>query len=72
MFKIIHHFGIHCSCHLQGEHVLVGHFWKYADGSGCDVTNLIGGVEEKATFQLVTSTWLRKRGDEKSLLRGMW
>jgi hypothetical protein len=45
------------------------HFWKsyieQAVGGEWDVTNLIGRVEERAAIQLVMSTWLRKRGDEK-------
>jgi hypothetical protein len=27
MLKIIH-FRKHCSCHLQGESVMAGHFWQ--------------------------------------------
>jgi hypothetical protein len=34
-------------------------------GAEKDVTNLIGGVEELAPSQSVTSMWLRKTGDEK-------
>jgi hypothetical protein len=29
------------------------------------VTDLIGGAKERDAIQLVTSTWLRKRGDGK-------
>jgi hypothetical protein len=28
MLKIVQHFGKHCSCHLQGEYIMVGHFWQ--------------------------------------------
>jgi hypothetical protein len=28
MLRIIQRFGKHCCCHLQGECVVVGHFWK--------------------------------------------
>jgi hypothetical protein len=49
--------------------VLVGSFWKphigQAIGGEWDVTNLTGGAEERDAIQLVMSTWLRKRGDEK-------
>jgi hypothetical protein len=39
-----------CSCHLQGEYVLAGHFWKPYTGQAVDgewdMTDLIGGAEE--------------------------
>jgi hypothetical protein len=32
ILRIIQRFGKHCSCHLQGEYVMVGCFWKpYTD-----------------------------------------
>jgi hypothetical protein len=27
MLKVVQHFCIHYSCHLQSEYVLIGHFW---------------------------------------------
>jgi hypothetical protein len=39
---------------------------KQTVGGKWDVTNLIGRAEEQAAIQLVTSMWLRKRGDKKS------
>jgi hypothetical protein len=46
----------HCSCHLQGEYVLVGHFWKpyigQAVGGELDLMVLIGGAEKWAAIQL--------------------
>jgi hypothetical protein len=52
MLKIIHRFGKHCSCHLQGEYVLIGRFWNpyIRQTIGCEwyVTDLIGGAEEPA------------------------
>jgi hypothetical protein len=38
---------------------------KQTVGSECDVKDLVGGAEERAAIQSVTSTWLRKRGDKK-------
>jgi hypothetical protein len=50
MFRIFQCFGKHCSCHLQGECVLVGHFWKPYIGQAIhgelDLIVLIGGAEE--------------------------
>jgi hypothetical protein len=50
MLKIIQRFGKHCCCHLQGECVVVGPFWKSYIGQavGCelDLMVLIGGAEE--------------------------
>jgi hypothetical protein len=54
MLKVIQCFGKHFSCHLQGECVLVGHFWKpykgQAVGGKWDVMNLSGGAEELAAI----------------------
>jgi hypothetical protein len=50
MLRIIQCFGKNCSCHFQGEHAVVGHFWKpcirQAVGVELDLMVLIGGVEE--------------------------
>jgi hypothetical protein len=50
MWKVIQHFGKHCSCHVQGEYVLVGHFWKpyvgQAVGGKLNAMVPTGGVEE--------------------------
>jgi hypothetical protein len=52
--------------------MLVGLFWKpyiwQAAGGEWDMMDLTGRMEEQATIQLATSTWLRKRGNEKFLL----
>jgi hypothetical protein len=65
MLKVIQCFDKHCICHLQGEYLLVGHFWKpymgQAIGSEWEVMNLFDRVEE--WVQLVMIVWLRKRGD---------
>jgi hypothetical protein len=41
-------FGNHCSCHLQGNYVMVGHFWKpyigQAVGGELELMVLIGGA----------------------------
>jgi hypothetical protein len=34
MLRIIQRFGKHCSCHLQGECVVVGRIWKPYIGAG--------------------------------------
>jgi hypothetical protein len=34
ILKVIHNFGKHCSCHLQGEYVLGEHFVEAVDRSG--------------------------------------
>jgi hypothetical protein len=64
MFKIIHCFGKHCSCHPQGESVMVGCFWQsyigQAVGGEFDMMALISGTEERAAIQQEMSTWLRK------------
>jgi hypothetical protein len=64
MLKIIH-FIKHFGCHLQGEYVLVGTFWKPYIGQAVRgewyVMNLIGRTEEWTAIQLVVSTWLRKK-----------
>jgi hypothetical protein len=71
MLKIIQRFGRHCSCHLQGEYVMVGRFLKpyiaQTVGGELDLMVLIGGAEKRTAIQLEMSTWLRKRGDEKIL-----
>jgi hypothetical protein len=58
------------SCYLQGECVLDGCFRKpyieQAVGGEWDAKDLIGGTEERAVIQSVTSMWLEKRCDEKS------
>jgi hypothetical protein len=45
MFKIIQRFRKHCSCHPQGEYMMVGHFWKtyigQAVGGELDLVALI-------------------------------
>jgi hypothetical protein len=54
MLKIIERFGKHCSCHLQGEYVMVGRPWKHYTGQAVngelDLMVLIGGVEEQPVF----------------------
>jgi hypothetical protein len=54
MLRIVR-FGKHFSFHLQGEHVVVGRFWKpwQAVGGEWDVTVLIGGAEEQAAIKLL-------------------
>jgi hypothetical protein len=53
MLRIIQRFVKHCSCHLQFECEVVGHFGKLyigqAVGGGLDLMVLIGGAEERAT-----------------------
>jgi hypothetical protein len=60
MLKVIQRLGTHCSYHLQGEYVLVEHFWKpyigQAVSDGWDMTDLIGGAEERAAIQLAMGT----------------
>jgi phosphatidylinositol kinase/protein kinase (PI-3 family) len=55
VLKIIQHFSKHCSCHLQGESVMVGHFWQpyigQAVGRELDSMVLIGQVEEWTAVQ---------------------
>jgi hypothetical protein len=50
MLRIIRRFGTHCSCHLQGECVLVGRFWKpymgQAESGELDLMALIGGERQ--------------------------
>jgi hypothetical protein len=41
------------------------HYIEQVVGGEWDVKGLIGGTEERAAIHSVTSTWLRKRGDEK-------
>jgi hypothetical protein len=57
-----------CSCHLQGEYVCVGYFWKpyiaQALDSELDLMVLFGGAKNLVAFQSEMSKWLRKRGDE--------
>jgi hypothetical protein len=47
--RIIKRFVKHCNCHLQGEHVMVGRFWKpyigQAVGGELDLMVLIVGAE---------------------------
>jgi hypothetical protein len=56
MLRIIQRFGKHCSCHLQGECVVAGRFWKsyigQAVGGALDFVMLIGGAEGRAVIQL--------------------
>jgi hypothetical protein len=55
MLKNIQCFGKHCSCHLQGKSVTVGHFWQsyigQAVGGELDLMVLIGGAREHAAIQ---------------------
>jgi hypothetical protein len=50
MLKIIQRFDKHCSCHLQREYVIVGHFWKpyirQAVGGKLNFMVLIGGADD--------------------------
>jgi hypothetical protein len=50
MLEVIQRFGKHCNCHLQGEYVLVGRFWKpcmwKAVGGKWDMMDLIGRAGE--------------------------
>jgi hypothetical protein len=60
MLRIIQRFGKHCGCHLQGECVVVGRFWKpyigqVVDGK-LDFMVLIGGAEEQTAVQWKMST----------------
>jgi hypothetical protein len=54
MLRIIR-FGKHCSCHLQGECVVVAHFWKpyigQAVGGEMYFMVLIGAADEWAAVQ---------------------
>jgi hypothetical protein len=63
MSRIIKHFSKHCSCHLQGECVVVGHFWKphtgQVVGGELDLMVLIGGMEEQDSSPLFHSTSLQ-------------
>jgi hypothetical protein len=78
ILKIIRRFGNHCSCHLQGEYVMVGRYLNpcigHAVSAELDWMVLIGGAEKRAANQLEINTWLRKRGDEsfirKTVSRG--
>jgi hypothetical protein len=53
MLRVIQRFGKHCTCHLQGEYIVAGRFWKsyieQAVGGGLDLMMLIGGAEERLT-----------------------
>jgi hypothetical protein len=63
VLKIIRRFGKHCGCHIQGEYVISGRFWKPYVGQavGSDLVLLIGGAEERAAIQLEkSSAHLRK------------
>jgi hypothetical protein len=55
MLKIIQLIGKHCSCHLQGESVIVGRFWqsciKQAVRGELDLMVLICGAEERVAIQ---------------------
>jgi hypothetical protein len=55
MLRIIQRFGKHCSCHLQGECVVVGRFLKsytgQAVGGGLYLMVLFGEAEERAAIQ---------------------
>jgi hypothetical protein len=70
MLRINQHFGKHCSCHLQGEYVTDGHFWKpykgQTVGGELELRVLIGGAEKQAAIQLEMNMWLTKRGIEKN------
>jgi hypothetical protein len=52
--KIIR-FSKHCSCHIQGEFVMVGHFWqsymRQVVGGELDLMVLIGRVEGNAAIE---------------------
>jgi hypothetical protein len=52
MLRIIQRFGKHCNCHLQGEYIMVGRFWKpyigQAVGGDLYFVVLIGGAEQSA------------------------
>jgi hypothetical protein len=52
MLIVIQCFGKHCSCHLQGECLDVGRFWKPYIGQAVsielDLMVLFGGAEEQA------------------------
>jgi hypothetical protein len=58
---IIQRFGKHYSCHLQGECLEFGHFWKpYIGQAGgkLDMTALIGGGKKRAAIQWEQITWM--------------
>jgi hypothetical protein len=63
MLRIIH-FGKPCICHLQGEFVVVGRFWKLymgqTVGGELDLMALIRGAEERAAIQWEKNVWLKK------------
>jgi hypothetical protein len=44
----------HCSCHIQGKYVVVGHFWNpcigQAESGKLDLIVLIDSAEEKAAL----------------------
>jgi hypothetical protein len=50
MLKITQRFGKHFRCHLRGEYVMVGRFWKpyigQAVGGELDLMVLIGEAED--------------------------
>jgi hypothetical protein len=47
MLKVIQRFAKHCSCHLQVQYVLVGHFWKPYIGQAAIQLVMSNVVEEK-------------------------
>jgi hypothetical protein len=61
VLKIIHRFGKHFSCHLQGEYVMVGHFRQPDIGGELDMMVPIGGAEERAAIQWKMSTCLKNQ-----------
>lgn len=50
MQRLIQRFGKHCSCHFQGERIVVRRFWKLYSGQAVcgelDFMELFGGAEE--------------------------
>jgi hypothetical protein len=76
VLRIIQCCGKHCSCHLQGECVVVGCFWKpyigHVVGDRLDLMVLIRGAEERAAVQWEKSVWLREKRQWKILLMDMW
>jgi hypothetical protein len=58
MLTVVHRLDKHCSCHLQGDHVLfalLGRFWQTYVGQGVGdvlvVIKLAGGAKDLAAIQ---------------------
>jgi hypothetical protein len=64
MLKIIQRFGRHCSCHLQGEYVMVGRFGIPRVHLQLDISPLFRSTNQHHQIQRATyflpSLWLLK------------